>query len=164
MRSCLFLTAYTICLLSTKAQAIAINLSHDLVRLGIASENLAPDRPSLDARPLFQATLQYVQNHHTELVTLDPGGYYFLTPQNPTTYLRFPSLTNLTVDLAGSTIYFAGAFLQGFAFTDCQHVKFTNFKIDFLQSPYTYVQLASVDSNLRTFSYQTLSGWPDPRR
>jgi hypothetical protein len=162
MRIAFFIIACSICLGSTKAETGAVNLSHDLVRLGIAGQNLAPDMPSLDARPLFQATLEYVKNHRINLVTLDPGAYYFLTPQDPTTYLRFFSLKSLTVDLAGSTIYFAGAFLQGFALTDCQHVMLTNFKIDFLQPPYTYVQLASVDPNHRTLTYKTLPQWPDP--
>ena len=40
------------------------------------------DDPNLDARPLFQAALQYVGKHHTILITLDHGSYYFLTPQN----------------------------------------------------------------------------------
>jgi hypothetical protein len=162
MRVFLIVITCAICLGSTKAQTGTVNLSHDLVRLGIAGQNLAPDMPSLDARPLFQAALEYVKNHNIHLVTLDPGAYYFLTPQNPITYLRFSSLTNLTVDLAGSTIYFGGAFLQGFALTDCQHVMLTNFKIDFLQPPYTYVQLASVDPNHRTLTYKTLPRWPDP--
>jgi hypothetical protein len=156
------LVACVFCLVTTKAEAGTINLSHDLVRLGIASENLAPNSPSVDARPLFQATLQYVKSHSTTLVTLDRGAYYFLTPQNQTAYLSFPALSNLTVDLVGSTIYFAGAFLQGFFLGNCQSVTLRNFKIDFLNPPYTYVQLAAVDSTARTFTYKTLSGWPDP--
>lgn len=162
MKFYLILVAYALCLISAKAQASTINLSHDLVRLGIASQNLAPDNSSLDARPLFQATLQYVKSHNTQLLTLDPGAYYFLTPQNSVAYLSFPELSNLTVDLAGSTIYFAGAFLQGFSLIDCQHVTLTNFKIDFLNPPYTYVQLTTVNTSNRTLTYKTLPSWPDP--
>ena len=47
-----------------------INLSHDLIRMGIASENLAPDSPSTDARPLFQAALAYAAV--IRLVVLQP--------------------------------------------------------------------------------------------
>ena len=32
-----------------------LNLSHDLVANGIASKDMAPNSPSLDSRPLFQA-------------------------------------------------------------------------------------------------------------
>ena len=66
------------------------------------------------------------------------------------------------MDLAGSTIYFAGAFLQGFSLVDCQRVILTNFNVDFLVPPYTYVQLAAVNPDARTLAYETLPGWPDP--
>lgn len=82
-----------------------LNLSRDLVRLGIAPQNLTPDDPSLDARPLFQAALHYVEQNHTPLVTVDRGTYYFLTPQNPETYLSFSGLSDLRMNLAGSRIY-----------------------------------------------------------
>lgn len=40
-------------------QQDTINLSHDLVRLGIAAANVQPDDPSVDSRPLFQAALAW---------------------------------------------------------------------------------------------------------
>ena len=171
MRLYLLLVACVFCLVATDAQAGAINMSHDLVRLGIASQNLAPNSPSLDARPLFQATLQYVQSHSTiTLVTLDRGAYYFHTPQKHITpksptgyYLSLPSLANLTIDLTGSTIYFAHAFLHGFYLEDCQNVTLTNFKTDFLKPPYTYVQLEGIDPTARTLTYKKLPRWPDPK-
>jgi hypothetical protein len=45
-------------LLCTPAVAASqtLNMSVDLVRLGIAGRNLTPDDPSLDARPLFEAS------------------------------------------------------------------------------------------------------------
>jgi hypothetical protein len=94
-------------------QSEVINLSLDLVRLGIAVNNLPPDSPSTDARPLFQAALQYAMSHPVRRMTADHDAYYFLTPQDATAYLRLKSLSDLTVDLADSTVYFAGAFLQG---------------------------------------------------
>ncbi|MGH9823573.1 MAG: hypothetical protein ACREDR_10015, partial [Blastocatellia bacterium] len=78
-------------------QSPTINLSHDLVPLGIASQNLAPNQPTLDARPLFQAAIQYIQSNPVEVLTLDKGAYYFLTPQNSTAYLRLVGLSNLTI-------------------------------------------------------------------
>jgi len=160
MKSQFFLVVYSFCLVTADAQTI--NLSHDLIRLGIATQNLPPDSPSIDARPLFQAALQYAQNHPTQMLTLDHGAYYFLTTENSNTYLHFASFSNLSVDLAGSTIYLAGAFLQGFAFSDCQHVTLTNFQIDFLNPPNTYVRLASVNPDQRTLVYTTLPGRVDP--
>jgi hypothetical protein len=139
-----------------------LNLSHDLVRLGIASQNLVPGDPTLDARPLFQAALEYVAAHDTALVTLDHGSYYFLTSQNPETYLVFSKLSDLRVDLADSKIYFAHPFLQGFLVTDCHRVALANFQADLLNLPYTHVQLASVGPQSRTLAYATLPDWADP--
>jgi hypothetical protein len=139
-----------------------LNLSRDLVRLGIASQNLAPDDPILDARPLFQAALQYAGKHHTSLITLDHGAYYFLTPQNSQTYLVFLELSDLRVDLAGSKIYFAHPFLQGFLVSNCQRVTLTNFEADLLNLPYTHVRLEAADPHQRTLSYTTLPDWANP--
>lgn len=159
------------CVLDVRAQTVAashddhhstLNLSRDLVRLGIASQNLIPDDPTLDARPLFQAALGYVGKHPTALVTLDHGAYYFLTPQNPETYLVFLDLSDLRIDLAGSRIYFAHPFLQGFLVSNCQRVTLTNFEADILDPPYTYVQLDAVNAQQRTLSYSTPPDWADP--
>jgi hypothetical protein len=139
-----------------------INLSRDLVRFGIASANLVPDNPTLDARPLFQAALGYVKDHSIHRVTVDRGAYYFLTPQDTQTYLRFLALSDLTIDLTDSTLYFAGAFLQGFALVDCTNVALTRFRADFIIPPYTHVMLTHVDPVRRALGYATLPGWSDP--
>lgn len=139
-----------------------INLSHDLIRMGIASENLAPDSPSTDARPLFQAALAYAQSHSVRLITLDRGAYYFLTPQTAQIYLEFSQLSDLTVDLADSTIHFAHPVLRGFVLSDCTTVTLTRFSTEFLNQPYTHVRLISVDPLRRSIAYAPLPGWPDP--
>jgi hypothetical protein len=165
----LFSLLIVVCLLSSPAHAeapptarLTINLSRDLVRLGIASRNLPADDPSLDARPLFEAAVRYVRSHAVGRLTVDRGTYYFLTPQDAQTYLRFPSLSDLTIDLAGSKVYFAGAFLQGFALSNCNQVRLTNFEIDFLEPPYTQVELVGVDPSARTLTYRALPEWRDP--
>src|SRR6516225_7227084 len=141
---------------------ITINLSHDLVRLGIASSNLQPDSPTTDARPLFQAALAYAQSHAVRLITLDHGAYYFLTPQTTQIYLLLFSLSNLTVDLADSTMYFAQAYLRSFELSKCSNVTLTRFRTEFLNEPYTHVQVTYVDPVRRSLAYTTLPNWPDP--
>lgn len=144
------------------ASQSTLNLSRDLVRLGIAVQNLAPNAPALDARPLFQAALLYAKQHETRLVSVDRGTYYFLTPQNSQSYLVFPGLSDLRVDLAGSRIFFAHPFLEGFLVSNCQRVILANFEADYLNPPYTHVRLASVDAQQRTLAYSSLPDWPDP--
>src|SRR5580700_8098010 len=160
--------AFLVCCLAAQggsASAQVLNMSHDLVTLGIAQQNLAPNNPSLDARPLFQAAIQYIQNHPGQIqtLTLDTGAYYLLTQEQTNAVLVFPVLTNLTVDLAGSTIYFNGPLLpDGLLVYYCTNVTLTNFNTDYLNPPYTHVQLTSVDTVNRLLHYQTLASWPDP--
>ena len=86
---CLLIVICSFASFAAETQTRSINLSHDLVRLGIAPQNLPPNSPSVDARPLFQAALQYAGSHGIQLVTLDRGAYYFLTAQDANAYLRF---------------------------------------------------------------------------
>src|SRR5258708_38337515 len=45
------------------AQVTQVNISQDLVQLGIASQNAVPNSPSLDTRPLLQAAIQYAADN-----------------------------------------------------------------------------------------------------
>ena len=138
-------------------------MSRDLVALGIAAQNMTPNSPSLDARPLFQAALDHVRNNSIANVTVDPGAYYFLTSQYPNDYLVIAMLSNVTIDLAGSTIYLKDPWPAGIMLWLCQHVTFTNFKIDYINPPYTHVTLTSVDAANRVLRYASMNGWPqDP--
>jgi hypothetical protein len=146
-----------------QAAGQVLNMSEDLVSLGIASQNLTPNDRSLDARPLIQAAVQYVQTHPVQTLTLDTGAYYLLSATYSSATLIFPNLSNMTVDLAGSTIYFTGPLMpNGIEVFECSNFTLTNFSTDFVNPPYTHVQLTSVDSVNRVLHYQTLSGWPDP--
>ena len=50
-----------------------LNMSRDLVAKGIASANMTPDSPSLDARPLFEAATTYASRNGIQTVIADPG-------------------------------------------------------------------------------------------
>ena len=142
----------------------SLNLSRDLVTLGIASRNMVPNDPTLDAAALFQLGVEYAQSHHLSRVTVDRGSYYFLAtrPQQPDRYTNLYSLSNMVIDLAGSTVFFNRSFLQGFSLNVAQNVTLTNFTIDYLNPPYTHAQITSVDTVNRRVFYSTLPGWPDP--
>src|SRR5688572_4204030 len=94
-----FLIVATVAVMPSRA-AGTLNLSRDLVALGIADQNLVPNQPSLDARPLFSAALSYATSHGISVMTVDPGNYYFLTPI-PSATDRYTSLfqvSDLTID------------------------------------------------------------------
>lgn len=148
--------------LQGRVTAQTINMSHDLVSLGIASQNMAPNSPSQDARPLFQAAANYAQGHAVQILTADTGAYYLLSNTQSNAVLLFAN-SNLTIDLAGSTLYFKGPLVpSGMQLYYCSNVTLENFQIDFVNPPYTHVQLTSVDTVNRLLHYQTLAGWPDP--
>jgi hypothetical protein len=154
-----------LCTLPAVARAQStINLSHDLVTLGIAAQNLVPNQPSLDARPLIRAALDYAQAQHVSRITVDKGNYYVLSPDFPgDRFINIYQATDLTIDLAGSTIYFNGGYLQGFSLTECARVTLTNLAIDWVHPPYTHAEITSVDASARTIAYRTLDGWVDPK-
>ena len=140
----------------------SLNLSRDLVTYGIAAQNLTPNMPSLDARPLFATALAYAFQHDVTFVTVDPGNYYFLSSDLYDRYLSLYGMSDLTIDLAGSTIFLKTGFLHGIILTECARMTLTNFTVDYLTPPYTHVALTSVDAGSRTLSYSALSGFANP--
>jgi hypothetical protein len=148
--------------LIVSAPPTSLNLSHDLTTFGIAAQNLVPNQPTLDARPLLRAALDYAQVHHVSIITVDKGNYYVLSADGRDRFLNIYHMSDLTIDLAGSTIFFNVGFLQGFAVSDCTRVTLANFSIDWLHPPYTHAELTSVDPLTRTISYRPLAGWVDP--
>jgi hypothetical protein len=77
-------------------------------------------------------------------LTLDTCAYYLLTNTQNNAVLLFPNLNNMTIDLAGSTMYFNGPLVLPLQLYYCSNVTLTNFQIDFVHPPYTHVQLTSV--------------------
>jgi hypothetical protein len=141
-----------------------LNLSRDMVRLGIAAQNLLPNNPSLDATPLFQAALDYAKSRRISIVTVDTGNYYLLTPDPrlPWRYASLVQISDMTIDLAGSTIYAATGYIQAFGLIDCERVTLTNFQLDYVNPPYTHVRITAVDAPNRRVSYTPTGEWPDP--
>ncbi len=145
-----------------RAQPAQINVSEDLVRLGIAARNAVPGNPNADARPLFQAAIQYAAANGVSRIIADYGSYWFLTPQQAGIYLYLNQVSDVTIDLQGSDIYLNSSFVTGIYLKSCQGVTLTNFTIDYVQLPFTQVQLTGVNPTNATLSYQTISGWPSP--
>ena len=113
-----------------------LNLSHDLVALGIASRNLTPNDPTLDARPLIEAGTQYAAINSIHSITMDTGNYYLLSDRQSNSTLFFNCIPNQTFDLAGSTLFFRGPFVpNGIYLYFCNNYTVKNFKTDYLDAP-----------------------------
>ncbi len=144
------------------AQPAQIDVSQDLVSLGIAAQNAVPGNPGVDSRPLFQAAIQYAVANGIQRIVADPGAYWFLTPQEAGNYLVLNQVSGLTIDLQGSDIYLANSFLTGILLTGCQGVTLAHFTIDYVNLPFTQVRLTAVTPETGSLIYQTMPGWPSP--
>jgi uncharacterized protein (TIGR03437 family) len=139
-----------------------LNLSHDLVTFGISGQNMAPDAPSLDARPLFEAGIAYASKNHIPTVTADRGGYYFLTQNGAFRYALLNGITNVTVDLQYSDLYFAHGNIVGIQAVSCVNLTLKNFTIDYLQLPFTQLTVTGVNAATKTISFKQLGNYPLP--
>ncbi len=139
-----------------------LNLSHDLVTNGIAAQNMAPNSPSLDARPLFQAGVNYASNHHIPTVTADRGSYYFLSQNSAFQHVFLNAVAGITIDLQYSDLYFANRNIVGLQLANCSNVTLKNFTADYLQLPFTQVTVTSVNASARTVNFLASGNYPLP--
>lgn len=145
-------------LLATSASAQELNLSRDLVRAGVAS-NLEPNRPDVDARPAFQAAIDYVRRQGITRVTLDPGDYYFLTTQTNGRYVYIANLSDVTFAFPGVNLYFRDPYaLFAIQVVNSERLTFSGFTVDFMALPFTQVRVAEVRPSERTIRYEPLPG------
>lgn len=151
----------TFCL-NSWAQTTTVNLSHDLVNLGIASANMTPGQPALDSRPLLQAAIKYAIANGTANLVADSGAYYFLSLQNATTHVLISGASNLQLNFQNSDLLFAFSNVSAIQCTNCTNVTLENFTIDYQQLPFTQVTVASVNSAAQSFTYRTIAGYQDP--
>jgi parallel beta-helix repeat protein len=164
MKRALIVAVAILCLEpGVRAQFDELNLSTDLVRLGIASHDMVPDRRELDSRPLFNAALEYVKSHGVGRVTLDSGAYYFLSPRPDNgAYAFADGLEDVTFDFNQAHFYLHDPYRFGFFFLNATRTSFERFTIDYLDLPFTQVQVTAVQARDRVLGYQVLPGFRDP--
>lgn len=153
------------CLLSAclvlSAQS-TLNMSRDLIARGIATSNLTPNQPTLDARPLFEAAVAYAGKTSVTTLTADPGSYYFLTLHSANQHVLLSGAANLTIDLQNSDLWFAVSNTTAMECSNCISVTMQNFTVDYQQLPFTQAAITAVDSVNRRLTFQTLPGWQTP--
>ena len=139
-----------------------LNVSRDLIRLGIAPANMIPNQPSLDAGPLLSRGVTYAQNHQIPTVIADPGSYYFKSLQAPTGHVVLNYLSNMTIDLQGSDLYFTNTFSSGIIMQHSTNVVLQNFTADYDPLPFTQVRVVSVDPTQRKVQFAVDGSWQNP--
>ena len=147
---------------SAWAQTATLNLSHDLVGLGVASANMTPGQPALDSRPLLEAAAAYASKNGVPNLVADPGTYYFLTLHNANTHVLLNGISNLQLNFKNSDLVFASSNVSALQCTNCTGVTLENFTVDYQQLPFTQVTVATVNSATRTLTYKPISGYQDP--
>jgi len=139
-----------------------LNLSHDLTAAGIASQNMVPDSPTLDARPLFEAGINYASKNHIPTVIADRGSYYFLSQNNTYRHAVLNAITNVTVDFQYSDLYFAHGNIIAFQALSCVNLTLKNFTVDYLQLPFTQLTVTGVNAATKTVNFKQFANYPLP--
>jgi hypothetical protein len=139
-----------------------LNLSQDLVPLRIASSNMVPNDPTVDAGPLFFRAVLYAQAHQISRIIADPGAYYFSSLQFPGTHVAWDSLSNLTIDLQGSELYFSNPLSNGILITHSSNIVLENFTTDYNPLPFTQVRVVSVNPAQQTVQFAVDGNWQNP--
>jgi uncharacterized protein (TIGR03437 family) len=142
--------------------ARALNLSQDLVPLGIASSNMLPDSPALDSRPLFEAAVAYATKNGVATITANPGAYYFLTLRNASTHALITAANNLTIDWQNSDLLFTKSNVAAVQCSNCSGFTMQNFTLDYQQLPFTQIAVASVNAAAQSFTFNTIAGYQPP--
>jgi len=155
--------ALAVCLASSLA-AQTLNMSQDLVTKGIATSNLTPNTPALDARPLVEAAATYAQKNGYTILTANPGSYYFLTlhAAGAPEHVLLNAASNLTIDFQNSDLYFQFSNVSGITCNNCNNVTLQNFTLDYSQLPFTQLTVSAVDSVNRNITVQPISGYQLP--
>ena len=153
-------------LASLSAQTSQLNLSTDLVRLGIAASNLTPNQPTLDAGPLLESGVRYAVKNNLARVIADPGSYYFLSASTASSgaHAAFsgPTTASLTIDLQGSDLYLSRPGLIGIFLTGGNNLTLQNFTVDYLQQVYTQAVVTGVSAASRQIQFTVQPGWQNP--
>lgn len=143
------------------AQTI-LNMSEDLVRLGIATSNVVRNQPDLDAGPLLFRAVVYAQKHQIARVIADPGAYYFLSLQQANAHVSWAQLSNLTIDFQGSDLYFSHPLVNGIYVTRSTNITLQNFTSDYNPLPFTQVSVVSVNASTRQIQFAVNGDWQNP--
>ena len=139
-----------------------LNVSRDLINLKIAASNLTPNRTDIDARLLLNLAVDYAKNNEINMITAEPGNYYFLSLQNYDRHWEINGLNDATIDFNGANFYFKNSNTSAIVVKNCNQLNIRNFTIDYMNLPFTQVRVTAVNAITRAIEYENFPGWEDP--
>jgi hypothetical protein len=123
---------------------------------------MVPNQPNLDAGPLFFQGVSYAQMHQIGLVVANPGAYYFRSLQFAGAHVAWDSLSNMTIDLQGSDLYFSHPLVDGMVITNSTNFVLENFTADYNPLPFTQVRVVSVNPSQGSIQFAVDGNWQSP--
>ncbi len=146
--------------LTATASGQVLNLSKDLVAMGIAGSNMTPDLCTLDSRPLFQAGVQYASAHGIPKVIAERGRYCFLSQNSSYQHVYLNQISNVTVDLNYSDLYFAFSNIVAIQVANSTNLTLKNFTVDYQVLPFTQLTVTGVSG--ATIGVEQMGSYPLP--
>lgn len=143
-------------------QPTSINVSRDIVSLGIGQQNLTPNNPNIDAGPLIAACAKYATAHGIHSVLIPGGNYYFNSVTNRV-YLYLQDIKNVniqgSIDGITTNFIFKTRKAGGIIIRDCYNTGIQNLTMDYTPDlPFTVATVSEVDYNNMVIHIASVNG------
>lgn len=147
---------------SPVARCATLNLSQDLVALGISATNMLPNQPAQDSGPLLVQGVEYAKTHGITNVVANQGTYYFLNTLESNAHVGLRQIDNMTIDFHGADLIFAHPLYYGIIVYYSTNAVLQNFTADYRPLPFTQVRVDAIDVPAKQIQYTVQSGWAAP--
>ncbi len=142
------------------SQSDTIDVSKDLVGLGIAPKNMAPNDPSIDTGPLLAAAITYASTHGVGTVTIPTGDYYFSSVTSGS-QLYVNAVNKVVVEGNNSNFTFGNRKSSGITIKNSNNVSIQDLTLDYGNDlPFTTATVQSVDAANKTITIDSVLGRP----
>jgi len=138
----------------------SIDVSKDLIDLGISNKNLSPNDKSTDAGPLIEAAVQYAVSHKISKIIFPSGDYYFNSVRNGA-HLYINNINNIALLGKPANFIFGSRKAKGVLLNNCNKTGLENISLDYAGDlPFTSAIVGSVDPTTKAISFSSVTGRP----
>ncbi|WP_413666318.1 hypothetical protein ACEN9X_17365 [Mucilaginibacter sp. Mucisp86] len=144
----------------TSVQKTVLDVSKDLISLGIAKANMLPGDKSLNSAPLLEAAVTYAANNNIPIVNIPKGSYYF-DARGKAASINIESCKNVDILGNGSSFIIQSRKSSGILIRNSSQIGLENFSLDYESDlPFTTAIVSSVDVSGRRISISSIQGRP----